>query len=63
MIKYLAKRGGSIYAGGSAMQEQLPRNLYTLNKAKISPTSRNDINDVCNSTFNSDIAFILNTVL
>ena len=30
-------------SGGSVMQEQLPRNLYTDNKAKISPSGRNDI--------------------
>ncbi len=40
------------------MQEQLPRNLYTLDKAKISPVGRNDINNICNSTFNGAIVII-----
>ena len=41
------------------MQEQLPRNLNTLNRGKISPAGRNDTNSVCNFIFNGDIAKLI----
>ena len=41
-----------------AIQERLPRNLYTLTRGKVSLAGRNDRNIVCNYTFNSDIAKI-----